>query len=148
MLRGAFGAAFISAILIERRTSFHSPGPEYLHDLIGAAVIVAGTGLRLWSIHTLGAYFRTTVMVRSDQTVVRVGPYRLIRHPSYTAILINLFGVGIGLGNWLAIVPLLGLGAAGLAYRIRVEEQALSTAIGEPYRSYMSETKRLIPFIL
>lgn len=76
------------------------------------------------------------------------GPYRLVRHLSYTGLLINLLGLGIALGNWLAVLPIIGAAAASLAYRIYVEEHALSNSLGDDNRQYMSETKRLIPFLL
>ena len=82
-----------------------------------------------------------------DQTVVETGPYRLIRHPSYTGGILT--GVGIGLSMRLALAPILIGLASFLGYwiRMRVEERALAEGIGEPYRAYMRRTKRLAPFI-
>jgi protein-S-isoprenylcysteine O-methyltransferase Ste14 len=60
---------------------------------------------------------------------------------------VNALGIGIGLGNWLALVILMVLVFVGLYQRIRVEEQVLSTALGQDYRAYMTRTKRLLPFI-
>lgn len=82
------------------------------------------------------------------QSVVQSGPYRLVRHPSYTAILIMLLGVGMALANWASLVIMLAGGLIGLLYRVRVEERALVEALGRPYRDYMRHTKRFIPFIV
>jgi len=113
----------------------------------GAATALAGMALRIWSIATLGRYFTYVVKVSADQAVVETGPYRLIRHPSYTGGLLT--GIGIGLSLRLAWAPLI-IGAtsfAGYWIRMAVEERALSEGIGEAYRAYMGRTKRLIPFV-
>ena len=113
----------------------------------GTAVALAGMGLRIWSVATLGRYFTYVVKVTPDQPVVETGPYRLIRHPSYAGA--ALTGIGIGLSLRYALAPALILltSLAGYAIRMRVEERALAEGIGEPYRAYMRRTKRLIPFI-
>jgi protein-S-isoprenylcysteine O-methyltransferase Ste14 len=115
--------------------------------LAGIAVFVLGAALRWWAIFTLGRYFTMEVAVRSTQSVVQSGPYRLVRHPSYTAILIMLLGVGLALANWASLVVLLAGGLIGLGYRVRVEERALVDALGQPYVDYMRHTQRLIPFL-
>ena len=115
--------------------------------IAGIVVIVLGAALRWWAIFTLGRYFTFEVATRSTQRVVRSGPYRFVRHPSYTAILIMLLGVGMVLANWASLVLMLVSGLAGLLYRVMVEERALMEALGQPYADYMRQTKRLIPLI-
>jgi protein-S-isoprenylcysteine O-methyltransferase Ste14 len=115
--------------------------------LAGIVVIVLGAALRWWAIFTLGRYFTFEVAVRSTQSVVQSGPYRFVRHPSYTAILIMLLGVGMVLANWASLVVMLAGGLLGLLYRVRVEERALVEALGQPYIDYMRHTRRFIPFI-
>ena len=85
------------------------------------------------------------MQVRSDQTVVDTGPYRWVRHPSYTAILLTFFGIGVALENWLSLVALVIVPSIGLVVRIRVEERALLEALGEPYREFSESRARLIP---
>ncbi|MDQ2743382.1 MAG: isoprenylcysteine carboxylmethyltransferase family protein [Chloroflexota bacterium] len=123
------------------------PASSAVHLLLGAVVIVLGTSLRFWSILTLGRYFRATVMVQAEHHVVSSGPYRYVRHPSYSALLLNILGVGVALGNWLSLIVMLVLGGLGLALRIRVEEQVLTSSLGTEYRLYRERTKRLIPFL-
>ena len=115
--------------------------------IAGIVVIVIGTVLRWWAILTLGRYFTIDVAVRPMQSVVQSGPYRFMRHPSYTAILIMLLGVGMALANWASLVVMLAGGLIGLLYRVRVEERALVEALGHPYMDYMRATKRFIPFV-
>ncbi|GAA2265286.1 hypothetical protein GCM10010430_57720 [Kitasatospora cystarginea] len=105
----------------------------------------AGMGLRLWSIHTLGRYFRGTVHIQEGHRVVDRGPYRRLRHPAYTGALLAAAALAVSFGNvasWLLVTVCLGL---AVGYRIRVEERVLTTALGEAYASYAARTKRLIP---
>jgi protein-S-isoprenylcysteine O-methyltransferase Ste14 len=143
LMGGGFFAAF------SLWGSGRAPGPRLGEWAlwIGAAVAATGMALRVWSVRTLGQYFTYVVKVSPDQKVVDTGPYRLLRHPSYTGG--TLTGIGIGLSMRYALAPAIIGGAMLTAYliRIAVEERALAEGIGEPYRAYMRRTKRLIPFI-
>lgn len=114
---------------------------------VGAAVAVGGMALRIWSVRTLGQYFTYVVRVSADQTVVESGPYRFVRHPSYTGGLLTGIGIGLSLRYGLAPVIIGGAMLASYLIRIAVEERALAEGIGEPYRTYMTRTKRLIPLV-
>lgn len=114
---------------------------------LGLALAVAGIAFRWYAIARLGRFFETRVTVKADQVVVDTGPYRLVRHPSYTGALLTLFGVLLSATNWLSLACFL-LALPGFAYRIAVEENALANGIGQPYRDYMRRTKRLIPYVL
>jgi len=83
--------------------------------------------------------------VRSGQTVVDTGPYRFVRHPSYTAIIMSFVGIGVALENWLSLVVIIVVPTIGLIIRIRVEERALLNALGEPYREFSQSRARIIP---
>lgn len=107
----------------------------------------AGTALRLWSFRTLGHYFTFTVQTSADQQVVTSGPYRFVRHPAYSALLLALAAVGLLIGNWLSLVVLVGAVAGALVYRISVEERALARDLGPAYREYAATHKRLVPFL-
>jgi protein-S-isoprenylcysteine O-methyltransferase Ste14 len=112
---------------------------------LGIACIVAGAGFRLWAVLTLGRFFTLDVRVASDQRVVTGGPYRWLRHPSYTGLLISLLGFGLTLGNWLSVLCILVLPLIGLVRRILVEEDALFAGLGQPYREFAANRKRLVP---
>ena len=115
---------------------------------LGILLINAGIALRLYAITVLGAFFTTAVAVAPEQTVIEAGPYRLIRHPSYTGLLITLLGLGLSSTNWLSLLVLMGCALIGLSYRIHVEEHVLKAHLGQRYQEYMQRTKRLIPFVL
>jgi protein-S-isoprenylcysteine O-methyltransferase len=113
----------------------------------GIALMWIGIAFRYYCMRVLGRYFTFDVAVHGGQTVVEAGPYRYLRHPSYTGAIITLVGFGLALGNWAGLLALVACGAIGYAYRIQVEEKALIGALGEPYREYMGRTRRLIPFV-
>jgi protein-S-isoprenylcysteine O-methyltransferase Ste14 len=116
--------------------------------LAGICLMLAGIALRWYSARVLGKYFTFDVAINSGQTLIEAGPYRYIRHPSYSGALLTLFGFGLALGNWAGLIAaLLCLGSA-YAYRIPVEEAALGAALGDPYKQYVRRTWRLIPFLL
>lgn len=114
---------------------------------VALALLVAGLSLRVWAIVALGKFFTVQVALHSDHRVVRAGPYRWLRHPSYSGALIAFAGLGVLAGNaWSLGIILIGTGAA-FAYRIAVEERALRARLGEEYAEYSRVTKRLVPFV-
>jgi protein-S-isoprenylcysteine O-methyltransferase Ste14 len=114
----------------------------------GIALMFGGIILRQWSIAILGGFFSVLVSVQEGQTIIRKGPYRFIRHPSYTGTLLTLTGIGLAVQSWGALLVLLLMFGIVYRYRINVEENALVTQFGNEYVAYMNETKMLIPFIL
>ena len=121
-------------------------GRSFVYGL-GIALAVAGIALRWYAVITLGRFFTTRVITTPDQQVVASGPYRFVRHPSYTGMLLTVLGILLCSTNWLSLACFL-IALPGFAYRIRVEERALTNALGDPYRDYMRRTKRLVPFVL
>jgi protein-S-isoprenylcysteine O-methyltransferase Ste14 len=141
------GGVIVACVLAAVWTAATIPWFRPQLTVAGIVIILLGSALRWWAIFTLGPYFTFEVAVRSTQSVVQSGPYRFVRHPSYTGILIMLLGVGIALTNWASIVVILVCGLTGLLYRVRVEERALVEALGQPYVDYMRHSKRFIPFV-
>jgi protein-S-isoprenylcysteine O-methyltransferase Ste14 len=113
----------------------------------GLVLMLAGLVLRWYAVWVLGASFTVDVATRPGQPVVESGPYRWIRHPSYTGGLLTLLGVLVCCCNLASLVALV-FALGGYAYRIKIEEEALATDLGAPYRDYMRRTKRLIPFLV
>ena len=111
---------------------------------LGLSIVAAGAA-RIWAVVTLGRFFKITVTIQPDHQVVETGPYRRLRHPSYTGLLLILAGVGVAFGNWLSLLALVALPLVGILIRIRVEEAALLAALGDSYASYSARTDRLIP---
>jgi protein-S-isoprenylcysteine O-methyltransferase Ste14 len=115
--------------------------------IVGLVVIALGLALRIWSVVVLGRYFTVDVRVRENQPVVDGGPYRVLRHPSYTGLLAVVLGFGLALDNWLALIVAVVPPTVAIVVRIRVEERALLAGIGEPYRVFAATRSRLIPHV-
>jgi protein-S-isoprenylcysteine O-methyltransferase Ste14 len=143
LIAAAIGAAIVVALLTANRaSSLRIPGP---HRTAGLIVMWLGLAIRVWAVAALGRAFRTTVEVDPDQGIVTSGPYRWVRHPSYTGLLAIMAGLGLAAGNWLALVACVALPLAALLRRIHVEEAELTRVLGQPYRLYRTRTKRLVP---
>lgn len=141
------GGIGVGIYLAYEAQSLELPGPRWWPPVAGLVVFAAGLAIRVWAIRTLGRFFIYTVRVEEDHRVVEDGPYRLIRHPSYTGLLMAALGVGIALGNWLSVAACLLPALIGFSIRLVGEERLLAAELGEPYRAYMARTKRLIPGI-
>jgi protein-S-isoprenylcysteine O-methyltransferase Ste14 len=143
LIAAAIGGAIVVAVLTATRaSSLRIPGP---HRAAGLIVMWLGLAIRVWAVAALGSAFRTTVEVDPDQGIVSSGPYRWVRHPSYTGLLLIMVGLGLAAGNWLALASCVALPLAAVVRRIHVEEAELTRVLGQPYRDYRIRTKRLIP---
>jgi protein-S-isoprenylcysteine O-methyltransferase Ste14 len=138
---GFAGAAILAADVPAAELS----GARWPLFVAGLALMLAGIVLRQWSIAMLGRSFTVVVRVREGQQVIDTGPYRWVRHPSYTGMLVTFAGYGLALGNWISILCAVVVPLIGIVVRIRVEEQALLEGLGEPYRRFAERRKRLVP---
>ena len=125
----------------------HLPGPSWTAPAVGVALMCAGMLLRYWSVRTLGRFFTVTVEVGADHELVDSGPYALLRHPSYTGMLIVYLGAGVALDSWLSVAAAVLPPAAAVVNRIRHEERLLRTRLGARYVDYADRTRRLVPGI-
>jgi protein-S-isoprenylcysteine O-methyltransferase Ste14 len=114
---------------------------------VGICVMLLGVALRWYCVAVLGKYFTFDVAIHSGQVLVEVGPYRYVRHPSYSGALLTLVGFGLSLGNWAGLAAVLSCMGFAYAYRIPIEEAALASALGETYKQYLKRTWRLVPFL-
>jgi len=138
-LAAAIAASFLPWLTI--------PWPEVAVAL-GMALLVAGAVLRRLCFNALGKWFTGTVIVVRDQAIIQHGPYRFIRHPSYTAAFLMFIGIGLALCSWISLAILFFAHCHLYGRRVAVEERALLDTLGTPYRDYMSRTRRFIPFVI
>ena len=115
--------------------------------LIGVAVFAPGAALRWWSIWHLGRFFTVNVAVAEDHRVVDTGPYRYVRHPSYTGLLLQLAGLGLSLVALPSLLVMLIPPTLAILYRIRIEEAALHAHLAAAYAEYSLRTKKMVPLI-
>jgi protein-S-isoprenylcysteine O-methyltransferase Ste14 len=114
---------------------------------VGIGLMLFGVALRWYSAGILGKYFTFDIAIHGGQALIEAGPYRYVRHPSYSGALLTLLGFGMALGNWAGLAAALSCLGAAYAYRIPIEESALTAALGESYRQYVRRTWRLVPFL-
>jgi protein-S-isoprenylcysteine O-methyltransferase Ste14 len=143
----AVAAGFVAANLTLRNVREAAIRPAAAAWWVGLALLWGGIALRLWSFRTLGRYFTFSIETSRDQPLITAGPYRIVRHPSYAALLVAFFGIGLLLGNWLALAFITIATLFGLVYRIGAEERALEAALGDRFREYAATRKRLVPYV-
>ncbi len=104
---------------------------------IGVAPLVAGVVMTIWGFRTLGRHFAFSVSPQEGSDLVRSGPYRWVRHPLYTAFLVEAVGSSLVMASW--FVGLMAVLAWGLlAWRTRIEEEKLIERFGDAYRERKS----------
>ncbi|MFT4197962.1 MAG: isoprenylcysteine carboxylmethyltransferase family protein [Pseudoxanthomonas sp.] len=113
----------------------------------GTAMIAAGLAFRLWVIAVLGRQFTVDVGIQPGHELVQAGPYRWLRHPSYTGALACFYGLGVGQGDWASLAVLALAVSAAFMRRIRVEEAVLAQAFGARWDAHARRTWRLFPGI-
>jgi len=116
-----------------------------LFQWLGLVLMIAGSAFRQWALIHLGRFFSRSVQVEAEHRVITTGPYRWIRHPAYTGMILIYTGMIMALGTWLGTFVTFMLVTGSLLYRIRVEEQTLLTALGNEYREYIKNTWQLFP---
>jgi len=141
----AIGGVGGAVLLTRRLPGAALAGARWPLFVAGLVLMCAGISLRQWAVATLGRFFTIDVRVQPGQTVVDRGPYRWVRHPSYTGLILTFLGFGLALGNIAALAAAFLVPTVGLVYRIRFEEQALLEGLGEPYRRYAEGRRRLVP---
>ena len=138
------GAAVYAA---NEATDLTIGGSGWVPVAVGFAMLLGGFALRVWSVRTLGRFFKFRVVVQEGHEVVQSGPYSQVRHPSYTGMVLCSAGLGLMLGNWLSLLLATLPTLIGFTVRLLGEERTLSQELGDPYREYMTRTWRLVPHV-
>ncbi|MGH2348257.1 MAG: methyltransferase family protein [bacterium] len=122
------------------RPLFNSPPLR----VVGTLALAGALRLHVVALRTLGAAFQIGVDPSRTPGIVRTGPYRLVRHPVYTAFLIYFLGIWLVFPNILfsLVAP---LAAMRIYLQARYEEAALTQRFGPEYAAYMRSTARFVP---
>lgn len=112
---------------------------------VGVVLSVAGIGVATWARLCLGRSWGMPMTVRAKPALVRGGPYRLVRHPIYSGLLVALIGSALATGSGL-LPAAIGSGIY-FVLSLRVEEADMAASFPEDYPEYRKHTKRLIPFV-
>ena len=137
----AFGMA-LTAATIRKFGGIRAGG---LVNGIGCFMCVSGIVLRYWSRHTLGRFFTIGVVAQKNHIVVRDGPYRFMRHPAYLGLTLFYGGFPLMIGSWLGLLILSAPALVIFISLALVEDQRLTTLLGEPYGDYRRQVARWVP---
>jgi protein-S-isoprenylcysteine O-methyltransferase Ste14 len=113
--------------------------------LAGLLLVALGLGLALWARWYLGGNWSGVITLKENHTLIRSGPYRRLRHPIYTGLLLGFAGTALAIGEWRGVLAL-ALVLPSFLRKIGVEEKNLFAAFPD-YARYRSETSALIPFL-
>ncbi len=113
----------------------------------GVIVFLAGVALRLWSMRTLSRAFSYDIKVAEGQELVRRGPYRLLRHPAYTGLLLWSAGFALWNPSLPGLVLLVVLTVQEIAFRVKAEERLLEAHFGDAWRRHVEATWAVVPMV-
>jgi len=122
--------------------AIHSPALRVL----GVVVTLCGLGLAVWARIYLGRNWGMPMTEKDEPELVTSGPYRFVRHPIYSGLLLGLLGTALAINiYWLIALVVMG---AYFIYSATVEERLMTRSFPTAYPSYRARTKMLIPFVL
>jgi len=114
-------------------------------EIVGLVIYVMGFLLMAWALITLGRNYQLGGSApRSENKMVVDGPYRLIRHPMYTAALSISLGLACLIQSW-AFFCVFCIYLVLIFLLIPMEENGLQKAYSEEYHAYQQKTRMLIP---
>jgi protein-S-isoprenylcysteine O-methyltransferase Ste14 len=113
---------------------------------VGVGVCLLGVACAIWSRRTLGRNWSSKVEFKKDHELIESGPYRFVRHPIYTSILIMDVGTALCVGDLAAWVGALCMGC-GFCIKLRQEEVVMMRHFSTTYPAYKQRVKALIPFV-
>lgn len=149
VLRGLLGLSYIAMLCVYAvYPRFLSgaifPLPEWLR-WAGCGLGLISVGLLGWVHWALAKNFSTTLHIREGHTLVTHGPYRWVRHPMYTVLVLFFLGLLLISANWMVGIPALIALPLILVKRLGSEEALMIEQFGSDYREYMKRTGRFLP---
>jgi protein-S-isoprenylcysteine O-methyltransferase Ste14 len=138
---------FVLAVVLARFVPEHSLAIHSVAlQVIGVVLFAAGLGLAVWARVYLGRNWGMPMTEKAEPELVTAGPYRFVRHPIYSGILLGFAGTALATQAYWWIV--FAVCILYFAYSARVEEGIMTSAFPTTYPSYRARTKMLIPFVL
>ena len=145
-------AVIVVLVAVTSGGSLAVQGPHTSADVdqvlgaIGAALCAGGIGFAIWARAHLGRNWGMPMSVKDDPELITSGPYRLVRHPIYTGVVVALAGSALvhGMAWWIVVAGFL----AYFLYSASAEEREMARRFPAQYPPYRQRTKKLVPFIL
>jgi protein-S-isoprenylcysteine O-methyltransferase Ste14 len=137
----------VIAIVLVRVRAFghHGLNTDPWRAGLGLVLFALGLGLAIWARVHIGRNWGAPMTEKDEPELVTSGPYRLVRHPIYSGLLIAAVGSAVAL-NWQWLIAVL-LAAVYFVYSATVEERYLTEQFPEAYPAYKRVTKMLVPFV-
>jgi protein-S-isoprenylcysteine O-methyltransferase Ste14 len=113
----------------------------------GCLICLLGVSITLWARWTLAGNWSSDVTFKQGHELIRRGPYRFMRHPIYTGLLLMCLGTAVEIGrlhSWLALPLML----AALWIKLKQEESLMARHFPNEYHDYRKRVKALVPFVL
>ena len=136
-------------ILLSRFGAFHGDygavHTDPVREALGLVLFGLGLAFAVWARVHIGRNWGTPMTQKREPELVTSGPYRLVRHPIYSGILLAGFATAVAL-SWLWLVVLL-LPAIYFVYAATVEERYLTEQFPDAYPEYKRHSKMLVPFV-
>jgi len=117
-----------------------------LFPFLGALMVAVGLGFASWARWHLGRNWSGLVTLKEGHSLIQTGPYKYVRHPIYTGMLLAFVGSAVAIGEWRGILSV-ALALLAFVLKIRVEEVGMRKTFAE-YERYQRTTAALIPFVL
>jgi protein-S-isoprenylcysteine O-methyltransferase Ste14 len=115
--------------------------------VLGMLLTWLGVAFAIWARVVLGRNWSSEVQVKHDHELVVRGPYRWVRHPIYTGLLLAILGSALALGELRGVIAL-AIVAVSFWFKLRLEERWMGEQFGSAYRDYRRRTKALVPGLL
>jgi len=114
---------------------------------IGAVLTLAGLLVTVWARVHLGRNWSGTITVKHDHELITSGPYRFVRHPIYSGLLLAFIGSALARAEWRGVLAVV-LAFWALWRKLRIEEQWMREQFGLAYEAYARRVAALVPFVL
>jgi protein-S-isoprenylcysteine O-methyltransferase Ste14 len=115
-------------------------------EVVGSVLFLSGLGLAVWARLYLGRNWGMPMTQKNEPELVTSGPYRYVRHPIYSGLLLAVLGTGLAVELYFLVA--FAVLTIYFIYSATVEEKLLVTSFPSTYPSYKTKTKMLIPFVL
>ena len=143
----ATGLLFLVAFVLTRVFNAHTLAVHSLIlQIVGTVLFAAGLALAVWARIYLGRNWGMPMTKKEEPELVTSGPYRYVRHPIYSGLLLAVLGTALATNLYLLIAVVLA--GAYFIYSATVEERLMTDSFPAQYGTYKAATKMLIPFVL
>jgi protein-S-isoprenylcysteine O-methyltransferase Ste14 len=138
----------VIVILLVRLGTFrgHDRNTDPWRAAIGLVLFALGLSFAIWARVYIGRNWGPPMTERQEPELVTNGPYRRVRHPIYSGMLVALVGTAIGLSWWWLIIA--ALAGSYFIYSATMEERYLTAQFPDAYPRYKRSTKMLVPFVI